>query len=495
MPGLTFGDWPCLRLPTAQARQLQAEGTIVRTDLPIGTFRLPVGLDHGEGWILLPRSTVKQYHDLAMVDKLKPLRFHNTPYAANLPWAVEIHNLTIIEAYEYFGRTVRELTTEDGETLGSESVVACRVVDPRWWWLRTSTGPGIGGPAGAGARPSEWPAAAYNVWASNGTGDTRNYKAATLRSGQPWTWSQILADLWSRLPFTTQPGGDGLTSPPAWPDAPTWTPENLRFEQRSIWRAICELVDYAHCVIGWDFATKGWAIKRIDGNSLSFKGNTTINNDDGIESKIAGYLIYDARPLIFRGAFEVERVDLFSRRPVDHDDPQPWSPATVDSGRTAEQVVRETTARVQVPRVQDSLPGRDDVADPWADIAARYFDRSAAAASPMRRVYAAGLEINVDGSAVTDAIFKLIENSLTTTLIRRELPVIAPPIRHQTETGGLYVSTLTEELVSQGTATTAGGTVVSDAGLLATSQVLPAATTIAAVDGVVIAYNCEQAGE
>jgi hypothetical protein len=83
----------------------------------------------------------------------------------------------------------------------------------------------------------------YNLRSS-----TSGYVAATLNSGTPYTWSQVISDLWSLLP--TQAG-----TAPSLARVPTTTPENLGFDGVSAWGAINQILTaIGQCVIYDPFA-------------------------------------------------------------------------------------------------------------------------------------------------------------------------------------------------------------------------------------------------
>jgi len=73
---------------------------------------------------------------------------------------------------------------------------------------------------------------------SGGTfGCDKRYLPETLNSGSPWTWQEILADLWARLPAALG------WSCPVLPWSPPHLPDSWRFHGIQVWQAIQMLMD------------------------------------------------------------------------------------------------------------------------------------------------------------------------------------------------------------------------------------------------------------
>lgn len=73
---------------------------------------------------------------------------------------------------------------------------------------------------------------------------TTGYIASTTNGGTPYTWAEILSDLWAELPT---PGGA-----PSLPITPSSTPENLIFEGMNAWRAINQVLTSIGCGVCYD---------------------------------------------------------------------------------------------------------------------------------------------------------------------------------------------------------------------------------------------------
>jgi len=88
-----------------------------------------------------------------------------------------------------------------------------RLVDPRWLLERSSS----------------------EGWRYNLRKSSTDYVTASTMGGTPYTWTQVISDLWSLLP--SQAG-----SVPTLPRTPPTTPENLYFDGVSAWRAVNQVL-------------------------------------------------------------------------------------------------------------------------------------------------------------------------------------------------------------------------------------------------------------
>lgn len=68
--------------------------------------------------------------------------------------------------------------------------------------------------------------------------NTPDFFSHSLNSGSPWSWDEMVRDLWSYLPTDM---GVAVTLNAAWPTA---IPENFQFRGMNAWDAICSVLDY-----------------------------------------------------------------------------------------------------------------------------------------------------------------------------------------------------------------------------------------------------------
>ncbi len=118
------------------------------------------------------------------------------------------------------------LVSAEAITQAGSPAYVVRLADPRWLFRRSSA---------EGKR--------YNLRISE-----TEYVIDTLRDGyNPWTWQELIADLWSKLP--------GAGTCPTIPNPPASLPENLSFDGLGAWKAICQcLTAIGHSVVYDTFA-------------------------------------------------------------------------------------------------------------------------------------------------------------------------------------------------------------------------------------------------
>lgn len=74
----------------------------------------------------------------------------------------------------------------------------------------------------------------------------------TTNGGTPWTWAQIVTDLWGDLP------GSLAGTVPTLAVSPTSTPENLIFEGMSIWQAINQVLTAIGATVAYQPLSSTW---------------------------------------------------------------------------------------------------------------------------------------------------------------------------------------------------------------------------------------------
>lgn len=121
----------------------------------------------------------------------------------------------------------------------------------------------------------------YNMMSQAGTGfswDSANSiprcYPSTLKSGtEPWTWSDIVADI-----------GNGCPAMPA--GAPTWIPYNLKWPQTPLARLVDDLMSRLYYVVGWDINANQWTCntpgKMNGANTAMFNQAVSANTAGGV---------------------------------------------------------------------------------------------------------------------------------------------------------------------------------------------------------------------
>lgn len=95
----------------------------------------------------------------------------------------------------------------------------------------------------------------YNV-SYAGSDGVKQYFGHTLYSGSPWTWQDILNDLWQLLP-------DGAGGPPTLPFAPAFIPDTIRFVGVSAWEAIGQVLDFCQATLTYNPFDDTFSLERL----------------------------------------------------------------------------------------------------------------------------------------------------------------------------------------------------------------------------------------
>lgn len=95
----------------------------------------------------------------------------------------------------------------------------------------------------------------YNVSYTTADG-VKHYFGHTLYSGNPWTWQDILNDLWQLLP-------SGAGGPPTLPFAPAFIPDTIRFVGVSAWEAIGQVLDFCQATVVYDPFADTLSLQRL----------------------------------------------------------------------------------------------------------------------------------------------------------------------------------------------------------------------------------------
>jgi hypothetical protein len=74
----------------------------------------------------------------------------------------------------------------------------------------------------------------------------------SMNSGQPWTWQEMLSDIWGFLPGAAAGDAPDLPSPGGAAYVPDGTPENFRFIGRNTWQALHEVLAKIDCTTAYN---------------------------------------------------------------------------------------------------------------------------------------------------------------------------------------------------------------------------------------------------
>ncbi len=157
------------------------------------------------GWLLLDRASYNLINPYATNLQLIIQDFANPP--------IKLTNLTVVQA-----RCVtRGLPTDPAAIYLVQVTNVEGVLYNPWFQLPVT--------------------AQYNILAPAYSGPAPDYYSNTTNSGTPWTWDDMVGDLWAQA-------GGLLGTYPHLPTAPTGTPENFIFSGVPLWEAISGVLDY-----------------------------------------------------------------------------------------------------------------------------------------------------------------------------------------------------------------------------------------------------------
>lgn len=190
------------------------------------SFSLPSGRDTGNGWVLIRNNSLK------LLVSGMTTRFSLTLIFENDGDTVTIQKLDIASAQTLVGT----------EKYADDGVALVHLVDAR-------------SVAHFSAIDKAYNVRSYRVLVTGG-GNQPDYYEPTLNAGVPWTWTQMIDDLWSNLPGVML----GYTNSATFPDQP---PENYVFRGLNAWDALCKVLDdldhtvYRNLNGAWTIAPKG----------------------------------------------------------------------------------------------------------------------------------------------------------------------------------------------------------------------------------------------
>lgn len=189
-------------------------------------FSLPSGKDPGNGWVLM------QSKDLQTLVSGMTTRFSISLTFKDDVDTVTIRKLDIASAQALIGT----------EKYADNGISLVHLVDAR-------------SAAHFSAIDKAYNVRSYRVLVTGG-GNEPDYYEPTLNAGAPWTWQELIADLWQALPGVMT----GYTLNATFPDQP---PENYTFRGLNAWDALNKVLDdLDHTIFrnldgAWTIAPKG----------------------------------------------------------------------------------------------------------------------------------------------------------------------------------------------------------------------------------------------
>jgi hypothetical protein len=221
--GITFADKPLIE-PVDLAETCENSDPPIPTNYWLGlanSYRHPLGREAGTGHLLMT------YSDFAALDinTAYPLVFLDEQGNKQ-----QIANLYIVKADAITpGHSDDAKTAMLVEVADVRSVLAMSLIDT-----------------------------AYNLRAYPGG----SYQTVTLNSGSPWTWSQMVGDIWGKVLAQAFPG-----LPAGF--APDGTPDGFAYWAQSAWDALNDVLDRLGCAVLLD-PTKGlFSIIQLGSNSAA----------------------------------------------------------------------------------------------------------------------------------------------------------------------------------------------------------------------------------
>ncbi|HYH63941.1 MAG TPA: hypothetical protein VD866_04515, partial [Urbifossiella sp.] len=252
----------------------------------VNLFRNPAGRGPGAGAILLTKADL----DLINFTADNTLSFLDDRRTSN---QIELKRITITRFY----------CLSSGWADDPRAVYLCRLVDRRHFLAQV---------------PID---RAYNVRDADGE---EYLPATTTDDGDPWTWADVVADIWGELDE-----GDA----PALPFAPDGAPENLRFHGATAWESLHSVLDRLACTTVLDHTTDTFTIVRLGdaAGAAAVALAAALADMDGDELRT--WDAYHGEP--DRGRLPEKVRVLFPRRPVPTDGSSPYFAEDVTLAATA----------------------------------------------------------------------------------------------------------------------------------------------------------------
>lgn len=192
---------------------------------------VPSGPYPARGWILMLRSDFLNINPYSVALQLQIDDFDNPPLTFN--------HLTVVQAH----------CVSTGQSGDPDSVYLVEITDKRgvlyapWFQAPTTS--------------------AYNVLAPAYPAD---YYSLTENGGVPWTWDQMIGNLWGQMPL--------LGAYPGLPVVPTGTPQDWWLPGVSAWEALNRMLDLIGCVLTADLTSATpYGIADLNAEDFNFNAN------------------------------------------------------------------------------------------------------------------------------------------------------------------------------------------------------------------------------
>lgn len=318
----------------------------------------------------------------------------------------------------------------------------------------------------------------FNLRKTNGS--DADYVESTTNSGTPWTWAELIEEIWSEVNQTTvngslQPiiGTYSASKVPIPTPALTTTPANIRYDDgRSAWRALCDAVRRVGLEMVYDpLAGEFRAVQMGNGTpwsganyaapSLKWEGgvdsNATINKltDGETKRRDKDLLLEDSEVIVGAYAYPKSVTVLFPIAHVSGDLTAPifdvkglFYPVVIEGSSLTElgndavyvapaaQAANDTTLTIhdqtpaQFDDVDDDEPtNQDDLEDRAREVAGQYY-RSLLDDLPGRWVFS-GVRKFIPGQFIAEVVWRDFGDGLKTEVVRyqpkRPEPQPRPP--------------------------------------------------------------------
>jgi len=219
-----FGRFYCLD-PLAVARRCAEQGMPTQHFLGrANRFECRLGQDPGTGWLLMVQQ------DLSLLNLNGPHDLTFTSVDHLRARAIKLRNLQIVK-YEVL---------LPGRLDDPKAIVLVEIADRRRQYRQTAIDK------------------AYNLRETPGGA----YYSGTLNSGNPWTWAEMVGDIWSAV------GKLGVF--PGLPFAPNGQPDGWTFWGSSAWTALGQVLDRLQCKLALNPVADTFRIVRVGATDAAY---------------------------------------------------------------------------------------------------------------------------------------------------------------------------------------------------------------------------------
>lgn len=194
---ISFGNKPVYDPANLYVQAVEKDDPTEHWYGKINCFHQPLGKEHGYGYLYMLQGDFANLNQLLLYS----LEITNGDYT------VSIDNLTIVSASAIYPST----------ELNNNTALIVTIADTRIFLQRTAINKG------------------YNVYASgtSATSTTPEFDEDTTNAGDPWTWQEIVEDIWDHFPVGTAGSLDATSV-----TFPSYVPEGLCFYGITAWDAL-----------------------------------------------------------------------------------------------------------------------------------------------------------------------------------------------------------------------------------------------------------------